>query len=84
MLQRPEFILVSLYFQSHPYVMAKESANNTQYEGFLIDILDEAFSKGNCSYDVIARNNTIYGNKEGDAWTGIIGDVFRKVGTGRN
>ena len=78
--------------QVPPYLMEKSnSSNNTvepdrhcwnqrgDYIGYLVDLLDEISQHLEKRYELQIVSDSQYGKEDGDAWTGMIGEVIRGV-----
>ncbi|XP_065062808.1 glutamate receptor 2-like [Rhopilema esculentum] len=62
-----------------PFTFETRYQNGTvKYTGFCIDLLDELARLLNFTYTIYSVKDEEYGRKEGDKWTGMIGDVLYK------
>ena len=75
-----------LFAQVPPFLQeATNSSNSTagggggQYEGYIVDLLDEITSHLCVSYEISLAADGKFGSQNGDDWTGIIGDVVNGV-----
>ena len=49
------------------------------YEGYIVDLLDEITRHLCVSYEISLAADGKFGSQNGDDWTGIIGDVVKGV-----
>ncbi|XP_064649654.1 glutamate receptor U1-like [Lineus longissimus] len=64
-----------------PFLMEKDDAakfsGKDKYEGFVIDLLDEACATADCTYDIQLVADGKYGQKlDGGKWSGMVGEVL--------
>eukprot|EP00795_Rhopilema_esculentum_P008536 gene8536-14537_t len=65
--------------ETEPFTFVTKNPNGTvSYSGLCIDILDKLAQMMNFTYSIYLVEDGEYGRKDGDKWTGMIGDVLYK------
>lgn len=62
---------------------AQERTGNDRYDGYCKDLMDALAKELQIKYEIRAAEETVYGRRDHKVqggWTGLIGEVLRKVG----
>ncbi|XP_065062815.1 glutamate receptor ionotropic, NMDA 1-like [Rhopilema esculentum] len=66
--------------ETEPFTFVTKNPNGTvSYSGLCIDILNKLAQMMNFTYSIYLVEDGEYGRKDGDKWTGMIGDVLYKA-----